>query len=168
MRLQHRAITKAVPGFLARLAPVKAGRRYIRGKSRPAAAGRCQTVPDGSQKKILMPMCAGAKRKASWRCFAARAVPAAHPAEGGEWTACRSSLYGRAARHCGQIRPETIRGRKSRSPAGHAESPGHQDHGGVAVTVATVLGGLDQPFDFGHSQIFPRPKVGIGLTARCN
>jgi hypothetical protein len=31
---------------------------------------------------------------------------------------------------------------------------GQQDHRGVAVTVAVALGGLNQSFDFGRSEVF--------------
>ena len=38
---------------------------------------------------------------------------------------------------------------------------GHQDHGGVAVTVAVVLGLVDQTRDLGLGQIFARAQLGI-------
>jgi hypothetical protein len=41
---------------------------------------------------------------------------------------------------------------------------GQQDHRGVAVTVAVALGGLNQSFDFGRSEVFAgllsSPSVG--------
>jgi hypothetical protein len=39
---------------------------------------------------------------------------------------------------------------------------GDQDQGGVAVAVAAILGGRDQPLDFLPGQVFPPPQLGIG------
>ena len=40
---------------------------------------------------------------------------------------------------------------------------GHQDHGGVAVTVAVVLDLVDQTLDLGLGQVLPRPQFGVRL-----
>ena len=39
---------------------------------------------------------------------------------------------------------------------------GHQDHGGVAVAIAVVFGGLHQPLDLGLGQVFAGAQVGVG------
>jgi hypothetical protein len=38
---------------------------------------------------------------------------------------------------------------------------GDQDHGGVPVTVAVVLRGLDYPLDLGRGEVFAHPQLGV-------
>jgi hypothetical protein len=43
---------------------------------------------------------------------------------------------------------------------------GQQDHGGVAMTVAIALGGLEQRLYLGRRQMFPRSEVRVRLPGR--
>jgi hypothetical protein len=45
---------------------------------------------------------------------------------------------------------------------------GHQDHRGVAVTVAIALGGFDKSFDFGRGKVFTGAKFGVRPPQRAN
>src|ERR1039457_2669609 len=44
----------------------------------------------------------------------------------------------------------------------------HKDHGGVSVTVAIVLRGLDQLFDLGLGQVFSAAKLAVRSPPRGN
>src|SRR6516164_8504959 len=43
-----------------------------------------------------------------------------------------------------------------------------QDHGGVPMPIAVVLGGLDQPFDLRLGQMLPRAQILVGRPFRSN
>ena len=45
---------------------------------------------------------------------------------------------------------------------------GDQDHGGIAVAVTVVLGGLPKALHLGFRQVLARSEVRIGKPSRCN
>ena len=44
---------------------------------------------------------------------------------------------------------------------------GDKDHGGIPVTPAIGLGGIDQPIDLGAGQVLAGPVFGVPLPSRC-
>ena len=46
-----------------------------------------------------------------------------------------------------------------------AVAEGDKDHGGIPVTPAIGLGGIDQPIDLGASQVLPGPIDGVRFTS---
>ena len=47
-----------------------------------------------------------------------------------------------------------------------AVAEGDKDHGGIPMTPAIGLGGIDQPIDLGAGQVLPRPIFSVPFPSR--
>ena len=64
-----------------------------------------------------------------------------------------TTFYDRTGRTTKTGRPQTV-------------AEGDEDHGGIPVTPAIGLGGIDQPIDLGAGQVLPRPIDRVRFSSR--